>query len=929
MRLLILIITLNTSLIAQTPLFNPVDLSKNYFFNTVAQDHYGFLWIGGTEGLVFYNGIEDRLIAENQINSPVYSMAVDTLTLFAGSDSGTIFCVDLKTRTLRDSIQLDISAKISDLDIIDNRLYISTYGEGLFFWSPDSSTITKVEQDYSSRYIYECLYTSSGDLFIATDRGLDILSLKTNSLTHVDGLPDIIVTNLALKEDTLIWASTYDKGIFSIGLNDLNVTFFPFAERQKINDLIIHNDKIILSTSHAVYYLIENSKKYIQVSDMPTQEFHALFIDQENNLWLLNKHNPVWKASMYFEMIDSLDIRDIQALEYFNDLLIIGNQKGLYAMHTEVLNYQKILNNNITSISKTENLLVVGTYSGGILILDQSLNQVLSITTKDGLPNNSVLDVEAVDNGIIASTLAGVVKIYFNNNQSSGLLKIEPLHPNTDYSYVMDIYATPESVYLGKDKAGFSVVRKDTLLTLKQYNDTNQKLGSVNSIAQAEDGSIWVSASDLGLLKLEDDTLRIINSIHYGDESYSSIIPLPNNNLLLVRSSSIDLFDVSREHIMYFDQEAQLYKSEPFINNFAFGEDKVWFVHHDKIYTFTPPSDNQKIHPTTSIDQIEVNLEYVPKTKNIFAQSQNNFKFNFTGGWLTDPGKLSYAYYLEGFDAAWRETKDRSVSYPHLPPGKYSFHVKAAENKYFSDEPVNSYSFRIKRSFYNSDWFYILLIGLAALIIYYFIKRRQSEKDLRAKLKQKQVEAQLINLKAQLNPHFLFNSFNTLSGLIEEAPEKSITYIENITDFYRYILELGDRKLIPLSKELELVALYEKLLRERFGNGFEIDVQVTDQSLPIPPMTLQMLIENAIKHNQLSTRQPLKIQIIQKGDKLIVNNSKLLKNSSVPGTGLGIKNISDRYRLLGFEEVLIKENHSTFSVLLPIQKRNKDEGNNS
>ena len=207
--------------------------------------------------------------------------------------------------------------------------------------------------------------------------------------------------------------------------------------------------------------------------------------------------------------------------------------------------------------------------------------------------------------------------------------------------------------------------------------------------------------------------------------------------------------------------------------------------------------------------------------------------------------------------------------------------------------------------------------------------RDQREKELKSLFQQKQIETKLINLKAQLNPHFLFNSFNTLSGLIEIDPDRGISYIENITDFYRYILDLGDKILIPLSKEMELVTLYEQLLKERFGDGFAVSVSLTNNAVLIPPMTIQMLIENAIKHNQLSKKRPLNVSINQNEQYIIITNNKAPKNMTVPGTGLGLRNIQDRYRLLGFDDVIIKDSKTTFSVYLPNYKKINNESSNS
>ena len=285
---------------------------------------------------------------------------------------------------------------------------------------------------------------------------------------------------------------------------------------------------------------------------------------------------------------------------------------------------------------------------------------------------------------------------------------------------------------------------------------------------------------------------------------------------------------------------------------------------------------------------------------------------------MSDPTKLTYAYYLEGFDPDWRYTKDRIVSYPHLPPGQYTFKVKSAENNVFSDEPEATYSFTIERAFYNTYWFYTFVLGLISLIIYFFIKRDQRERALRAELSQKKVETQLINLKSQLNPHFLFNSFNTLIGLVEEDTDRGIKYVEYLTDFYRSILEIGKEELIPLDKELQLVQLYSFLLQERFGDGLRISFDIPPEESLIPPLTLQMLIENAVKHNVVSEKNPLIIKVFTSKNHIIVSNNLNPKISKEPSTSIGLQNIRRRYLLLGNKAIEVSQQGDAFQVKLPL-----------
>ena len=160
-------------------------------------------------------------------------------------------------------------------------------------------------------------------------------------------------------------------------------------------------------------------------------------------------------------------------------------------------------------------------------------------------------------------------------------------------------------------------------------------------------------------------------------------------------------------------------------------------------------------------------------------------------------------------------------------------------------------------------------------------------------------------------------------GLIEEDSKKSISYVECLTDFYRLILDIGKSELIPYNKELELVKLYAYLLKERFGEGFNLYIGNPDLQLYVPPLTIQMLVENAVKHNVVNLQKPLKINVDVLMDKIVVFNNLNPKINQTESTKIGLNNINKRYQLLVGKSIEYQKTATSFVVKLPVIKSNE------
>ncbi|RTY92402.1 2TM domain-containing protein [Flavobacterium sp. GT3R68] len=217
----------------------------------------------------------------------------------------------------------------------------------------------------------------------------------------------------------------------------------------------------------------------------------------------------------------------------------------------------------------------------------------------------------------------------------------------------------------------------------------------------------------------------------------------------------------------------------------------------------------------------------------------------------------------------------------------------------------------------SSVFTFIILLGFHAL---HFYKQMQDKKVKEQKIIAGTASAKFESLKNQIDPHFLFNSLNVLSSLIEENPENAQRFTTSLSKIYRYVLEQKDKDLVSVEEELTFAKTYMNLLKMRFENSlfYELPETISNPEAKVVPLSLQLLLENTVKHNVVSEKRPLHIRIYEKGDYLVVENDYQKKEVLQERQGVGLQNIISRYAILTDRKVNINQNDEMFSVYLPM-----------
>ncbi len=202
-------------------------------------------------------------------------------------------------------------------------------------------------------------------------------------------------------------------------------------------------------------------------------------------------------------------------------------------------------------------------------------------------------------------------------------------------------------------------------------------------------------------------------------------------------------------------------------------------------------------------------------------------------------------------------------------------------------------------------------------LTYYYYKSNKKHQQKLATYNTALAESKINQLKNQLNPHFLFNNLNILDQLIEEDKNKASDFLNEFAEIYRYVLHSIDKELVKTEEEIDFARQYFKLIQHKYGNAYQLRIESSNENGSIVPLTLQLLIENAVQHNLGTKEKPIYIHINVNRNVSVVNNINLKRNSK-PTSGRALKNLKEQYKLLSENLIEIQQKEDKFSVVVPI-----------
>ena len=351
---------------------------------------------------------------------------------------------------------------------------------------------------------------------------------------------------------------------------------------------------------------------------------------------------------------------------------------------------------------------------------------------------------------------------------------------------------------------------------------------------------------------------------------------------------------------------------------------KLWLSSGNNIVSHTLPATEAKTIPSVFITAFEVNDARRSTNKDVeLKYSENRIKISFVGFSYNSFGKITYKYRLEGLDSAWHTTQAPNVQYQFLPPGEYKFSLKAISADGVESNSEASLSFVINKPLWKTTWFTLLEAIVLAAFIYLFIQFRlrtiRKKEEERALVNRRIADTEMKALRAQMNPHFIFNAINSIQNHILKNDRKTAQdYLARFARLIRNVMENSKSEYIPLAQEMETLNLYVSLEQLRAGGRFQYNINVQPEigqyNTLVPPLLLQPFVENAILHGLVPRQDDkglLEISISTENGRLICTikdngigrkKAQEIKKSHVKAhRSMGISATEDRVNILNKE----------------------------
>lgn len=778
---------------------------------------------------------------------------------------------------------------ISKAVLHQNNLFIGTAGKGLFSYKLNNNQLQFI--GLAGEFIND-LVLLNDDIFMALDNGVAKYNVLEEKIDRLK-LPDII-THLSTLGNNIVAISIKGE-LFNLN-EQLIVLNKKDLSRYEIKKVSSSQNRTFFTTPYGCYSL-DSSFQIVKLSEGHFENILAL----SNNLLLTQK-----EKLLAFDITTEIIHTDQKIFSIYSEndsILWAGSINRIYKFLGNTMVSEFIIPSSVPKVYASALLVLgnhvfIGTMGDGLFILNKSGKLIKHIQDESENNRNNIISLTFKSNMVWIAYLNGVSTIDPFTLQS--LSEYDEILEN-NYLYCIEPISENE-FYVGTSNKG--------VIHYKNENLTHFLEGkSIYSLNQTKN-RLYIGTESDGVFILENNSVRLFNN---------SLAPRSILNV-----GEIVLFGLKSKCQMVWDETIIPIASGSLVDGqlnargqndhhafigFANG---ILKVNKKRLKSLR----NMALH----LNQPMLFDKLVTTKRNFFDYSENSFSFSFHPTTYYQITDIKYRHRLLGLDTNWQETQQNHVSFYNLRPGKYTFEVGgtyASNSRFFNKQ---FYSFEIKKPFWETIWFILLISGLLIALIIVGVKKREKQLLRQSKQQQEKIRFELAQLKNQIDPHFMFNSFNSLMGQIEENPQSAIESTQLFSDLYRSILKYEKMDLIPLETELALAKNYFHMHKIRFEDLIELTIEDAGHNkFKIIPLSCQFLIENAIKHNVINSSNKLSIQMKIDAIYLVVSNTlNPFEDRKGPESGIGLKNLESRYKYFTDKALIIDITKTHYIVKLPL-----------
>ncbi|MBC8265589.1 MAG: histidine kinase [Flavobacteriales bacterium] len=826
---------------------------------TLCEDKQGYLWIGTTFGLNKYDG--NSIIHYNKsdgLNSNYisYVFSDKNNNLWVGTLKGVNRIKNGLIEKIHIQENSEYSNEVTAINQFRGEIILGTE-DGLYSLGKDEFTKGNITTSVQSITI------TDSTLWVATHDGLYEINTDTNFY------PEYLGNCKVLKNDTATFLFA-DNDL--INLKDKSKINLPF--KSSIKDIVIQNGKIVLgSYGDGIWLLDEDGITQITgKGEYFDRTIQQVILTHDNELWIASNAGITHIEKSAFKPYYKENTKGIFPILWENNQLFFGGANGISTLKNETIIKHSISENPrekfILSIGTNELDEICATGIGGEIFKFKNEEFTKIKNLPEVLTESYIYDICANDT---ATFYAASTNLFYSKADDFYRLKINPIG-----SVNYDILNTKSGLWLASSKGLIFWNGKDTVL----YND---KQGMPNhSLKVLEEdgfGNIWIGTSSHGLIKFDGNnfthyyyeiTNPEIKSLQW-DKYRNCLWAGTNEGLNKLYFDSLGTY-ISTEHFsdmngypidFCHNKSLELLPDSSLLIAFNIIGTEKDYIHR---YKGEKTKENIEI-PSVIITGVSVNNIKRLKAELNLNHKENDVSIDFTAVHLLRGKYFEFQWRLN--NEKWSEsTTQRNVYFHNLATGKYNFQIRTKlPNQEWST--VNETRFTIHPPFWKTWWFILLIIIAFTFTIIWLVKRKiknslQQEQRNLSYLK-KQAELELKAVRAQLNPHFLFNVLNSIQDLLLDNDEENARiYLSDCSQLMRLVLDYSSKDSITLAKELELLKKYLKLEKLRFGNELNIEwnIKANLEENYVPPLILQPYVENAIKHG-IETKGKISIEIFE------------------------------------------------------------------